>query len=313
MMTKILVTGGTGFIGSAVSQELIGQGFEVRSYDVEPSKLPNVESYIGSIMDEYNLTMALEGCEYVVHLAAMLGVKRTEIQRLGCMQINIQGTKNVLDASVKCGIKKVVFSSSSEVYGEPAKVPISETDPKQPISIYAVTKLAGEEYLRAYFQQYGLNYSVVRFFNVYGPGQVAEFVMPRFIKQVQLGLPPRVYGEGRQTRAFCHVNDAARGIRLALLNEEANGQDFNIGNPEAAVSMMDLAHLIIEASGKVLTPEVIPMENSDRVASRDIQNRAPDISKAKLVLGYQPTVNLKQGINNILSEQFAESWFEPLI
>lgn len=313
MMTKILVTGGTGFIGSAVSQELIGQGFEVRSYDVEPSKLPNVESYVGSIMDEYNLTMALEGCDYVVHLAAMLGVKRTEIQRLGCMQVNIQGTKNVLDASVKCGIKKVVFSSSSEVYGEPARVPISETDPKQPISIYAVTKLAGEEYLRAYFQQYGLNYSVVRFFNVYGPGQVAEFVMPRFIKQVQLGLPPRVYGEGRQTRAFCHVSDAARGVRLALLSDKANGQDFNIGNPEASVSMMDLAHLIIEAAGKVLKPEVIPMENSDRVASRDIQNRAPDISKAKLVLGYEPTINLKQGISNILSEQFAESWFEPIM
>lgn len=312
-MSRVLVTGGKGFIGSAVSRTFLSQGFEVRAIDTRPSEVPGVETYVGSIMDEYNLLEAMEGCEYVVHLAAMLGVKRTEVQRLGCLQVNIQGTKNVLDACVKQKIKKIVFSSSSEVYGEPSKVPIAESDPKQPISIYATTKLAGEEYLRAYKQQYDLDYTIVRFFNVYGPGQVAEFVVPRFIKQVQLDMSPTVYGAGSQVRAFCNVRDAAQGVYLALVNKAADDEDFNIGNPNTPVTMEELAKLIVQISGKDLEPTRVSMQDADRTESRDIHNRAPDISKAQRILGYRPTVDLHSGLTEMYESEVTETWFEPLV
>src|SRR3989338_5393002 len=216
---KVLITGGCGFIGTAVARHFYNSGFRVRTFDiVEPIK-------------------AID--EHVIHLAAMLGVKRTEHSRMQCLDVNISGTKNVLDAAVRAGIKKIVFSSSSEVYGEPLKTPISEEHRVHPKSVYAVTKLAGEEYLRAYKKEYGLDYTIVRFFNIYGPGQVAEFVMPKFIKLVLNNQPPTVNGDGKQIRSFCYVDDAAEGVRLALMSKKSNSEIFNIGNDKAVVSIFD--------------------------------------------------------------------------
>lgn len=314
----ILVTGGAGFIGSAMVRYLLEQGLNVRVFDLSDQILAspppkNAEIYKGSILDTNNVTNAIDGCHYVIHMAAMLGVKRTEMQRLDCLNVNIQGTVNILEGCIKEGVKKIVFASSSEVYGEQMKIPISEKNPLHPKSIYAATKIASEEYVKAYNKRYGLDYNIVRFFNVYGPGQVAEFVMPRFIKWVMNNKPPRIYGNGDQVRAFCYVDDIVKGAFLALANENANSEIFNIGNDKEPISIRELADKVISIAHKELEAEYVPMNDSDRTGEREIQRRIPDISKARKMLGYEPEVALSEGILKVIQyENIPESWFDPM-
>jgi UDP-glucose 4-epimerase len=318
-MTKVLVTGGAGFIGSVMVRHLLKEGYKVRAFDLSETfrdyktRLPEeAEVYRGSVLDVNDLLNATDGCDYVVHLAAMLGVKKTETKRLECLNINIQGTVNVLEACVKDNIKKVLFSSSSEVYGDQDIVPISEENPVNPKSVYAISKLAAEEYLKAYHKRYGLEYSIVRFFNVYGPGQVAEFVMPRFIQNVMDDQPPVVYGSGDQVRAFCYVKDAVRGAATALFNETSNSEIFNIGNSNEPISIKKLALKIISISKKDISPQFVPMAESDRKENREIQERLPDISKAKRILGYKPKIDLDEGILKIMDYGYIpNSWANP--
>jgi UDP-glucose 4-epimerase len=318
-MSKVLVTGGCGFIGSAMVKLLLKKNFDVRAFDISfqiddnpPPK--EVEIYKGSILDINDLTNAMDGCEYVIHLAAALGVNRTEKERLSTLNINIEGTVNVLEACVKDNIKKIVFSSSSEVYGQQNILPITEKNPLNPKSIYAITKLAGEEYLKAFHQRFGINYSVVRFFNVYGPLQVAEFVMPRFINAVMHNKPPIIYGEGNQTRAFCYVDDAVEGAYLALQDNKANSEIFNIGNDRELISMNDLALKVIETSQKDIMPEYIPINKSDRSEEREINSRFPDISKAREVLNYEPKISLIEGISKVIKfGRIEKSWAIPTV
>lgn len=310
-MPKVLVTGGAGFIGAAVAKKLLSRGFEVRTFDlVKPDKIVG-EFMLGTIMYPEEIYQALQGCDYVVHLAAMLGVDRTEKDKLGCLNVNIEGSKNIFDACAKTKIKKVIFSSSSEVYGEPRSNSghISETDPVSPKSVYGVSKLAGEEYLKAYAKRYGFKYSIVRFFNVYGPGQIAQFVMPRFIKFAQMGIPPQIYGNGNQIRSFCHAEDAAEGVFQVLASEKADGETFNIGNAEACISMRDLAYKAIKLSNKEITPQFVPIEKSDRTNDREIVYRMPDISKAKTILNYSPKISLDEGMLDLINDgNFKDNW-----
>lgn len=315
---QILVTGGAGFIGSAMVRYLLEQGLKVRVFDLSDqiSESPppkDAEIYKGSILDINNVTNAMEGCHYVIHMAAMLGVKRTETQRLDCLNVNIQGTVNILEGCIKEGVKKIVFASSSEVYGEQTKIPISEKNPLHPKSIYAVTKIASEEYVRAYSKRYDLDYNIVRFFNVYGPGQVAEFVMPRFIKWVMNNKPPKIYGEGNQIRAFCYVDDIVKGAFLALTNENVNSEIFNIGNDKEPISIKDLAYKVITVAHKDIEPEYVSMSDSDRTGEREIQRRIPDISKAKKMLRYEPEISLSEGILKVIQhEDIPDSWCDPM-
>lgn len=314
---KVLVTGGSGFIGSSMIKFLLERGFEVRAFDLPQQFAKNAlpkeaEIYKGSILDSNDIMNAMKSCDYVVHLAAMLGVRRVEVKRLDCLNINIQGTTNILEACVRDNIRKIVFASSSEVYGDQGRIPISEKSPLNPKSVYAVTKLAAEEYLKAYKHRYDLNYSIVRFFNVYGPGQVAEFVMPRFIKSVMEDKSPIIYGNGDQVRAFCYVDDAVTGTGLALTNGRADSGIFNIGNDTEPISVTDLALKVISITKKNLKPGFVPIENSDRSAQREIQKRIPDISKARRVLNYEPKVSLSEGILKVIEHgKIEETWFDP--
>ncbi len=310
-MSKVLVTGGSGFIGSALVRHLVKLGYDVRAFDIVESRAKGAENYMGSILDTDALRLAIRGCEYVVHLAAMVGVRRTEIRRLDCLNINILGTVNVLENCVKERVKKILFISSSEVYGDQAKQPISETNPVNPKSVYGVTKLAGEEYVRAYRQAYALDHTIVRLFNIYGTGQIAEFVIPRFVKAIQQGLSPCIYGTGEQVRAFCYVDDAVEGIALALFATKADGEVFNIGDDKKPITMKDLATTVIGIGGKRIKPEFVPLQNADREACREIVTRTPDISKAKRFLGYKCTVSLKDGIEKVLKSKIKEAWFNP--
>jgi len=315
MAKKVLITGGAGFIGRAVARKLAAMDFDVRVFDLEFGAKgdTSIKRLRGSILDNNALCNAIRGCDYVVHLAAMLGVRRTELKRAECLNVNILGTVNVLEGCLKEKVKKIIFSSSSEVYGETDGVPINEDTPKHPVSIYAITKLAGEEYIKAYWERYGLNYSVVRFFNVYGPGQVAEFVVPRFVKRVLNGHSPVVYGDGTQVRTFCFVEDCAEGVVSALLDSKADGQIFNIGNDSEPIAMKLLAERIIRISGKKLEPEFVPMNESDRNSSREIKLRVPCIEKARRILAFEPKTSLDDGIKKLIeSEDIIDAWCEDL-
>mgnify|MGYP001244007962 FL=1 len=300
-MASILITGGTGFIGSAVAKELRSQGHKVKLMDLSTNSKNDLDFYWGSILDPYSVSRVIRGCDYVVHLAAALGVKRTEARRLECLYINIEGTVNVLEACVKENVKKIVFSSSSETYGNQNKSPITEESPVNPISNYATTKLVGEEYLRAYYDNYNLKYTIVRFFNVYGEEQKDAFVIPKYVNSICEKKSPVIYGNGKQVRSFCYVSDAAKGIVAALLSENTTGEIFNIGNDQQPINMKELAEKVVSLSGaKDIVPEFIPMEDSDRTKEREVFNRIPSIEKAKKILSYNPEISLDDGIRRVI-------------
>ncbi len=300
MASKVLITGGAGFIGSQIAEICLRQGLEVRIFDLMKSPKAGCESLTGSILDPYEISSAARGCDYIVHAAAALGVNRTETRRLECLYINIQGTVNVLDAAVKEKAKKILFISSSEVYGDQSLDFYDEETPPMPKSNYAITKLVGEEYLRAYKGSYGLDYTVVRMFNVYGERQNDQFVVPIFADAILKGQSPLIYGDGEQIRSFCHVADAAQGAVVALLSAQSNSQVINLGNDTEPVSIKELAERMILKAGNSLRPKFVPYESSDREAKREIRRRVPAITKAKKVLSYQPRVTLNEGIQQVL-------------
>lgn len=313
---RVLVTGGGGFLGRHIIKYLLGKGIQVRAFDlawlIGHFAMPeDVEVYIGSILDINALSNAMRGCDCVVHLAAMLGVERTEARKLDCLEININGTLNVLEACVKNNIRKIVFASSSEVYGEPAVVPVSERAPLNPMSTYAVTKLAGEEYVKAYSARYDLSYRILRFFNIYGPGQVAEFVIPRFVKSIMSDSSPLIYGDGQQIRSFCSVKDAALGVWLALVKDLTKGETFNLGDDKEPLTILDLAKKIIKISGKGIEPEFVGWKDSDRTESRDIIRRIPDISKAREMIGFNPQIQLEAGLGELINCNIEDTWVKP--
>ena len=302
---NILITGGAGFIGSSLSKFLSDKKANVRIFDIadkiKTDQIPaDIDFCKGSVLDTNDVMHAMKGCDYVIHLAAMLGVRNTETARMETLNVNILGTINVLNECIKQNVKKIVFSSSSEVYGEQIKLPIAETNPWNPKSIYAITKLANEEYIRAYHQQYGINYTIVRFHNAYGPGQDTRFVLPRFVYMTLNNELPTIYGKGNQTRAFCFIDDIVNGTYLALIHENANSEIINIGNDREPISIKDLAYKVIFISGKDIKPVYIKMEESDRTSEREILNRVPNISKAKKILGYEPKYNLEQGLKKTI-------------
>ena len=310
---KVLITGGAGFIGATVSRNLRDRGVNVRVLDVTAGDLEGVQYYVGSVLDKYAVNEAVRGCDAVIHLAAMLGVRKTESLRLHCLNINIEGSVNVFDACVMNNVGKVLLSSSSEVYGESNTDKIDETWPLSPKSVYAVSKLAAEQYLLGYALRYGFQHTIVRFFNVYGSGQIAEFVVPRFVSMALNNQPLTVYGEGSQIRSFCHVDDAANGVERALFSDKSAGEVFNIGNDREPITIMELATLVAEISDRKVPINKIPMSGADRNSSREIYMRRPNVAKAASILGFEPTVPLKDGIKRMFENgNIKTSWFEPL-
>lgn len=314
----VLVTGGAGFIGQAVCAALTGRGYTVTALDIDnithkcffddPVVLPQVKKVRGSILDAPFIDSMMRGQDMVIHLAAALGVHYTDNRPRECLNTNIMGTVNILEACVKERVKKIVFSSSSEVYGEPERVPIVEDDRKNPMSVYAVTKLAAEEYLRAYNSYYKLDYGIIRFFNVYGLHQVAQFVLPKFVRAVQAGEAPVVYGDGSQVRAYCYVDDAAVGV-VKVLESTAAEKVFNIGNDTEPVSVLELARRVAQVLGRPeLAPRIVPFSESDRKPGREIYNRLPSLERAKQILGYAPTVSLDEGIRRVAASDISADW-----
>lgn len=304
---RTFVTGGSGFIGSWVIRQFLARGYEVVSYDLaEPRKMQAGAKYVvGTILDEYLLRRSMEGCNSVVHLAAMMGVRRTTKDKLICLNVNILGTQRVLEAAAFARVGHVMVASSSEVFGD-FEGTAHEEYPFSPKSEYAISKLAAEQYAMAYAKEYGLDYTIVRFFSVYGPGQVAEFVIPRFVKARIRKESLQVYGSGDQIRSFCNVKDASWVVAELVADTSTYNETFNVGNDQEPITMVELAK-------KVATTEVhghsgacvamIPFAMTDRTLEREIFRRVPNISKLRSMIGYIPKVTLDEGIRELLIGQ----------
>ncbi len=298
----VLITGGGGFIASHLAKRLAAWGARVRLFDVRDSEAwHNDYDYIqGDVTDKETLVRAMEGCEIVFHFAGLLGVEKILDRPIEVLQVNLEGTINALQAAVQQRVKRFVLSSSSEVYGEPRQVPLREDAPPSPISIYGVSKLAAEAYCEAFARKGLIDVTILRYFNVYGPGQAEAFVIPRFIGRVVRGEPPVVYGRGSQVRAYTYVDDAVTCSLLAAASEKGINEIFNVGTQEV-ITVADLAELVIAISGRDLTPVYQELGAGIRPAKREIHTRIPDISKAQGLLGYKPQVPLREGLQRCYS------------
>jgi UDP-glucose 4-epimerase len=318
MYKTVLITGAAGLIGKALTKMLLESGYSVKCFDLNEQfdrnseyfkDLPNrdrMSIFCGSILDVNSLRKAIDGCDVVVHLAAMLGVMKTEKDKLGCINVNIAGTDNVINTSVMHNVKKFIFASSSEVYGEPDSNPISEEQTTKGKTVYAVTKMAGEELLKGYNQYYkGLNFTIIRFFNTYGEGQVAQFVLTKWVRNVLNGNNPIVYGDGSQVRSYGHVEDAVTGVKLIIENSISNGKVYNLGNSSQVRTLVELAQEVIDvvSPDKGLNVEILGgFDGSDRDESREINVRYCDTSLAAKELGYNPKITTKEGILRIAKQ-----------
>ena len=302
---NILVIGNSGLIGNALVQKLIKKQIRLICYDISKPKYSSEILFIkGSIEDLKILSKKTKNIkiDVVVHLAAFLGVKNTEKNKLECLNTNILGTINVLDFCVKKKVKKIIFSSSSEVYGEGGKNFLREDFFLKPKSIYGITKVVNEEYIKAYCSKFKLNFNICRFFNIYGPNQRDEFVIPNFINKIKKNQIIEIYGSGNQVRCFCYVDDAV-DILIKLIFSKIKNKTFNIGNNNEPTKIIDLAKLIYKLTQKKIRLKKVDFIDSDRSSAREIYVRKPNISKAIKELNYSPKTKLIDGIRKILNEK----------
>lgn len=292
---RILVTGGSGFIGNELCAFLKNKGNEVVSLDLKKSKI--VPTINANICDTRHLKKITNDFETVFHFAALLGVNATEKNPLKTIEINLFGTRNILEMCRLNDVKRIVFSSSSEIYGEPIKVPINEEDLPRPKSTYGISKLASEELIKAYSETYGIKYNILRFFNVYGAGQNEDFVIPKFVRMALSSKPIVLYGDGMQIRSFANIKDVINGVYLSL---NKNNEIFNIGNDKEPITMKNLGKKICDILNKPFKAKYIKFSNTDRTEKREIYKRIPDIKKAKKMIGYGPKISLDEGIKSVI-------------
>jgi UDP-glucose 4-epimerase len=294
---NITITGGSGFIGSNLARAL-DKKHNITVFDINKTQFNDDAEFVqGNITDSKAANIAIKNADIVIHLAATLGVINTEENPIKTLDTNIFGTKNVLDACKNNNVKKIIFSSSSEIYGEPTKIPINETDKVMPITNYGISKLAAEEYIKAYSKNFGITYTILRLFNIYGEKQRSEWVMSEFVNQAIKNQEIMIHGNGSQIRAFCHVNDAVKGFEMTL--KKGNNDTFNIGNDTEPISIKELAERIITLSNSKSNMKLLPFEKSNRDRN-EIMNRAPNIEKARKEFNYKPEVSLNEGIKKII-------------
>lgn len=317
---KILVTGGAGFIGSHLCEELLRQGASVVCFDnLFTGKKENIENLesnpdfkfvygdANKLPDIWQV-FADNKIDFVFHYAAILGVKRVEENPLLVMS-DLIGIENILKLSKEHKVQKVVFSSSSEAYGNTSELPLREDAGKElndnqgdRVHMYALVKLMGEKMMKIYNDLYGLPTCSFRFFNVFGPRQESSaygFVTGVFIKQVIGGQSPTIFGDGYQTRDFIYIKDNIDIAIKALLSDKVNGQIINIGVGRQT-TILDLAEKIIRISGKDLKPQFLPSRKYE------IRYRTPDVSKMKELLGATIPENLEENLK-ITYESYLEN------
>lgn len=314
---KVLVTGGCGFIGRYIVAKLLEFDADVTVFDCNSVESPvrhdpRVNLIREDVRNFEELKKATRGQHYVFHLAAALGVEKIVDIPLQVLEVNLGGTINALRAAAENGVERFLYTSSSEVYGQPRKTPIAEEDLTAPISTYGVSKLAAESYCAAFYKEHGLKYTTVRLFNIYGPGQTEKFVMPLFISRVMQKSPPIIHGNGKQSRSYTFITDAIDGILRAGSHDDAVGEIFNIGNDEE-ITINELAEYIINISGNNLKPIYKPFGDGIRVENRDVQRRQPDISKARDMLNFAVQVPWQEGVKRFREWYLQKHNVEPIM
>ena len=299
----VLLTGGAGFIGSHLTEGLLDLGARVIVVDnFSTGRKENLKEVLNNkklkiIKSDVNNFRTLKKIfenhkpDFVFHYAALVGVKHLEETPLKILD-DIEGIKNVLNLSLKYKVKKLVFASSSEAYGEPLSLPEKEDGVHNPRDVYAFVKLIGENLIQIYYEKYGLAGCALRLFNVYGPRQISSpygFVVSIFIQQVLKGQGPIIFGDGLQTRDFIYVKDNVEAAIRALLNKKTAGEVINVGVGRQT-TILDLAERIIRLSGKKLKPKFVSQRKID------IRYRCPDVVKMKKLLRFTPCYSLDEGL-----------------
>lgn len=307
-MAIYLVTGGAGFIGSNIVKELMFRGNKVRVLDnFSTGKRENISAYYdhsnfemfeGDLRSFQTVRDAVKNVDYILHHGALPSVPRSVKDPLTTNEVNINGTLNILEAAKEFNVKRVVFASSSSVYGNLEILPKDENMAVAPLSPYALTKYAGERYCQIFYKLYGIETVALRYFNVFGPNQDPSSqysaVIPKFIKLIKDNKQPIIYGDGTQSRDFTYVSNNVEANILACKQSGIAGEVFNIACGER-YTLIDLVSSINEIIGS----NIIPKYESPRLG--DVKHSLADIQKAKNLLGFQVKSGFKEGLKILIN------------
>jgi nucleoside-diphosphate-sugar epimerase len=304
-----LITGGAGFIGSNIVKELLQTKQKVRVLDnfatgkrenlFEFNNNPDFELIEGDLRSFHVVRNAVKGMEYVLHQGALPSVPRSIHDPLTTNDVNILGTLNILEAAKEFGVKRVIYASSSSIYGDNEILPKTEDMPINPLSPYALSKYTGERYCRIFTRIYGLETVCLRYFNVFGPNQdpTSQYsaVIPKFIRLMAEGKRPIIYGDGNQSRDFTFVSNIVAANFLACTAEGIGGELFNI----ACGQRYTLLHLV-DTLNHILGSKIEPMFENERPG--DVKHSLADISRAEETLGFHVAIHFEQGLNELVNE-----------
>ncbi len=316
---RVLITGGAGFIGSHLAERLLAQGDRVLAMDdLSTGSIDNLNglknhpafSYrIDSIFNRPLLAELVDSADVIFHLAAAVGVRRIVEFPVRTIETNVKGSELLLELASKKS-KRVVITSTSEVYGKATKVPFNETDDLVLGSTYnsrwsyAASKAVDEFLALAYYRERKLPVTVLRLFNTAGPRQTGHYgmVLPTFVRQALADQPVTVFGSGEQSRCFSHVHDIVTGMLACIAQERTAGEIFNLGNTEE-ITIKELAERVIRLTGSHSTIKYIPYSEAYAEGFEDMERRVPDIRKAKEWFGYQPTRSLNDIIRDVIADK----------
>jgi nucleoside-diphosphate-sugar epimerase len=310
-MAQYLVTGGAGFIGSHLAEELVRRGHRVRVADslvtgrrANLAHLPDVEFMQGDLADEAFAREAVRGVEFVLHQAAIPSVPRSVKDPVTSNRANVDATLSVLVAARDAGVRRLLFAGSSSAYGNTATLPKHEGMPVSPLSPYALQKVVGEQYLAMFTRLYGLETVSIRYFNVFGPRQDPSSpysgVISLFASALLEGRPPTIYGDGEQTRDFTYVANVVDGVLRACEAPGASGEVINVATG-GRISLIAL----FETMRKIVGVDVQPEYAEPRAG--DVRDSQADISRARNLLGYEPTVSFEEGLRRTIE------WYRTVI
>ena len=310
---RVFITGGAGFIGSHLCDALVAEGKEVTILDNLSSgskkNIAHLEGKIqvvqGDIRDQKLVESLVAGSDLILHMAAALGVGNILENPIESISTNYYGSEIVLNAATKYD-KRIVIASTSEIYGKNSKQPLSETDdrvvgtPQKLRWTYSDAKALEEATAHALFLTKNLKVTTIRLFNTVGPRQIGKYgmVIPRFINAASTNEPINIFGNGSQSRVFCHVNDATRAILSLTNSKESIGEVFNIGG-KGEITILDLAHLVIKTINSKSEIIFTDYSKAYKVGYEDMHRRVPDVSKIDKIIGWKPTINLETTIKDI--------------
>ena len=302
-MSKVLVTGGAGFIGSHLTEALLQEGHRVRVLDdfstgkrenlIFDKEYPSLEMIEGDIRDLAICQKTMKGIEYVFHQAALPSVQRSVEDPLGSNEVNGGGTLNILFAAREEKVIRVIYASSSSIYGDTPTLPKHEEMPSNPLSPYALQKYIGEQYCRLFYQLYDLETVSLRYFNIFGPRQdpnsIYSAVIPKFIDALLQGSPPIIFGDGEQSRDFTYIENVVQANLLAMSAEHLHGEAINIACAERT-SLNQLVNVLRKILGSKLSSVY------EEPRKGDVRHSLADIRKGKELLNYEPKVEVAVGL-----------------